>query len=75
MDLVADNATNRLVKTLFTLSTKYGDTLNFTHQEIAEMSGISTETATRIMTQLKNASILEVARGRVIIKDKDKLIT
>ena len=73
MGLMADNASRRLVKTLFALFGKYGSTLHFTHQEIAEMSGISTETATRIMTQLKNSGILKSARGKLIITNAEKL--
>lgn len=73
MDLVASNAHQRLIKLLCRLGHKYGNTLRFTHQEIAEMSGTTVETTTRVLTQLKKSSVLRLTRGSVTIIDEEKL--
>jgi CRP/FNR family cyclic AMP-dependent transcriptional regulator len=73
IDLVASNTHQRLIKLLHRLGHKYGNTLRFTHQEIAEMSGTTAETVTRVLTQLRRSSILRLTRGSVIIIDKEKL--
>jgi len=55
------------------LSAKVGLTLPFTRQELADMVGITTETAIRVMSQLKDRGIIGSSRGKVIILDKEKL--
>jgi len=73
INLVADSASQRLIKVIHTLTSKYGNTLLLTHNEIAEMSGSTLETSTRVITQLKNNGILVPIRGKLIIKDQKKL--
>jgi len=75
IDLVADNARQRLSKILYVFSCKYGNTLQFTHKDIAEMSGTTAETVTRVMTQLKNSGILSSTRGSVTIIDRERLLS
>jgi len=55
------------------LSAKLGLSLPFTRQEIADMAGTTTETAIRVMSQLKDRGIIRSVRGKVIILDEAKL--
>ena len=72
-DLAADRVEQRLTKVLLMLSSKYGITLSFTRQEIADMAGTTTETTTRVMNRLKNSGIIRSTRGKIIILDETKL--
>ncbi len=74
IELVTDKAEQRVSKVLNELITKYGSTLSLTHKDIAEMSGTTSETVTRIMTTLKNRGAIRLSRGKVQIIDKDKLL-
>jgi len=74
IELVTDKAEQRVSKVLNELITKYGSTLSLTHKDIAEMSGTTSETVTRIMTNLKNRGAIRLSRGKVQIIDKDKLL-
>jgi CRP/FNR family cyclic AMP-dependent transcriptional regulator len=73
IDLVASDTRHRLIKLLYGLGRKYGNTLRFTHQEIAEMSGTTTETVTRILTQLQKSGAITLTRGNVTIVNEEKL--
>jgi CRP/FNR family transcriptional regulator len=72
-DLVGERVEQRLTSVLLMLSAKFGLTLPFTRQEIAEMAGTTTETAIRVMSHLKDRGIIRSVRGKVIILDKEKL--
>jgi len=72
-DLAGERVEQRVAATLLMLSAKLGPTLPFTRQEIADMTGTTTETAIRIMSRLKNRGIIRSTRGRVTILDKEKL--
>jgi CRP/FNR family cyclic AMP-dependent transcriptional regulator len=45
-------------------------TLTLTHEEIAEMIGVSRETVTRLFTSFKKKNLLQVNGSRLTIKDK-----
>ena len=72
-DLAGERVEQRLASVLLMLSTKLGLTLPFTRQEIADMAGTTTETAIRVMSQLKDRGIIRSVRGKVIILNKEKL--
>ena len=72
-DLAGERVEQRLASVLLMLSAKLGNTLPFTRQEIADMVGTTTETAIRIMSQLKDRGIIRSVRGKVIILDEEKL--
>jgi CRP-like cAMP-binding protein len=55
------------------LSAKLGDSLPFTRQEIADMSGLTIETAIRIMSRLKKSGVIGSARGHILILDEVRL--
>ena len=72
-DLAVERVEQRLAKILLMLFSKFGDTLPFTRQEIADMSGTTTETAIRVLSRLKDGSIIRSTRGKIIILDETKL--
>lgn len=72
-DLASERVEQRLASVLLMLSTKLSLTLPFTRQELADMAGTTTETAIRVMSHLKDRGIIRSARGKVIIRDLEKL--
>ena len=72
-DLAGERVEQRLARTLLMLASKLGSTLPFTRQEIADMSGTTTETTIRITSQLKERGIIDSVRGKIIILDETKL--
>ncbi len=72
-DLAGERVEQRLARTLFMLSTKLGPILPFTRQEIADMSGTTTETAIRVTTQFRERGIIRSTRGEIIVLDRTKL--
>lgn len=72
-DLAGERVEQRLASVLLMLSAKLGSTIPFTRQEIADMAGTTTETAIRVMSQLKDRGIISTVRGKVIILDERKL--
>ena len=72
-DLAGERVEQRLASVLLMLSAKLGPTLPFTRQEIADMVGTTIETAIRVMSTLKDRSIIRSVRGKVIILDERKL--
>lgn len=72
-DLAAERVEQRIARTLLMLSSKLGSTLPFTRQEIADMSGTTTETAIRVMSRLKERGIVRSVRGKIVILDDLKL--
>ncbi len=72
-DLAGERVEQRLASVLLMLSAKLGSTLPFTRQEVADMAGTTTETAIRVMSQLKDRGIIRSVRGEVIILDEGKL--
>jgi CRP-like cAMP-binding protein len=73
LDLAGEKVEQRLASALLRLSSKLGPTLPFTRQEIADMTGTTTETTIRVMSRLKERGIIRSTRGKVIILDKEKL--
>ena len=72
-DLAGERVEQRLSTILLMLASKFGSTLPFTRQEIADMAGTTTETAIRVLSRLKDSGIIRSARGKIIILDETKL--
>ena len=72
-DFASEKVEQRLSAALLMLSSKLGPTLPFTRQEIADMTGTTTETAIRVMSRLRERGIIRSARGRITIIDELKL--
>lgn len=49
-------------------------TLHLTHRELAEMAGISRETATRVLGQLQTQQLLAVEAGHFLVADPEQLV-
>ena len=72
-DLAGERVEQRIASILLMLSSKLGNSLPFTRQEIADMAGTTTETAIRVMSQLKDRGIIRSTRGKIVITDENKL--
>jgi CRP-like cAMP-binding protein len=71
--LAGERAEQRVAKTLLMLSSKLGQSLPFTRQEIADMSGTTIETTIRVMSRMKRGGIIRSRRGRTDILDETRL--
>lgn len=80
--LAFHHADARIRAALYHLSQKRGTTtdqgiridLHLTHRELAEMAGISRETATRVLGQLQSEEVLRIEKGYFLILDSQKLV-
>ena len=72
-DMAGERVDQRIARMLLMLSSKLGNTLPFTRQEIADMAGVTTETAIRVMSRLKDGGIIRSVRGKTVIVDETKL--
>lgn len=74
-DMAGEKAVARVAGILLMLSSKMGNELPFTRQDIADMAGVTPETAIRVMSRLKDGGIIRSTRGKIIIADEAKLKT
>jgi CRP/FNR family transcriptional regulator, nitrogen oxide reductase regulator len=72
-DLAGERVEQRLARLLLRLNEKLGATLPFTRQELSDMSGTTTETAIRTLSQWKDQGVVSSVRGKTTIVDVDKL--
>jgi CRP/FNR family transcriptional regulator, cyclic AMP receptor protein len=74
IDLLTYKTNHRVIKILNELRNNFGDSLPLTHKEIAEFSGTTNETATRVLVNLKKQGALELQRGHIQVTDAKKLL-
>lgn len=72
-DMAGERVDQRIANALLMISAKIGPVIPFTRQEIADMSGITTETVIRVTTKLKDQNIISTTRGEITIVDEEKL--
>jgi CRP/FNR family transcriptional regulator len=72
-DLAVERVEQRLASALLRLSQKLGPTLPFTRQDIADMTGTTTETAIRTLSRFKERGIIATTRGKVTVVNPEKL--
>jgi len=72
-DMAGEKVDQRIASSLLMISAKIGPVIPFTRQEIADMTGITTETVIRVTTRLKEQGIISTARGEITIIDTDRL--
>jgi CRP-like cAMP-binding protein len=72
-DLASERVEQRLARILMMLSAKLGQTLPFTRQELSDMTGTTTETTIRILSQWKQRGIISSTRGKTHIANDTKL--
>lgn len=74
LDMLEKKVIQRLKRVLHALSKKFGPTLNFTAVEIAELASTTTESALRVLGDLRQAGIIEKSRGQIHLLTPDVLI-
>ena len=74
LDMLEKKVIERLKRTLYALSKKFGPVLNFTAVEIAELAGTTTETALRVLGNMRDAGTIEKRRGQIHIINPEALI-
>ncbi len=72
-DMAGEKVDQRIASALLMISAKIGPRIPFTRQEIADMSGITTETVIRVTTRLKEHGIISTSRGELTIIDESRL--
>jgi CRP/FNR family transcriptional regulator, nitrogen oxide reductase regulator len=63
----------RLLKVLLTLYQKFGGTLDFTSNELAELAGTTTESTLRVMARLRRSGVIQTRRGQIQILRAENL--
>ena len=71
--MMTDKAERRVCKVILMLSAEYGTVVPFTHQDIADMAGVSRETASRAIVHLQGAELIVPYRGSITIVNVQKL--
>lgn len=70
IDLAGERAEQRVCNVLYMLYGKFGSELKFTNSQIAELSGLTTETTIRILSRLRGLRIISShARGSIVVRD------
>ena len=72
IDLVSDSTFKRVSRTLLGLSSAYGSTLPFSGRQIADMSGTTPETTSRIINILKSKGLVIDCKKNLISIDISK---
>ena len=73
IDFVGERVEQRLLNVLNMLCNKFGTTLFFTCEELADLAGTTTETVIRTMNKLKKSGLISSSRGKIHILDEDRL--
>jgi CRP/FNR family transcriptional regulator len=69
-----DPAQFRIARILLTLSDKFKDEIPLTRQEMAEIAGVTVETAIRILSQMKKKGIIRSSRKMTRVIAREKLL-
>ncbi|RME74253.1 MAG: Crp/Fnr family transcriptional regulator [Chloroflexi bacterium] len=73
-DMAFKSIPTRLAMLLLQLREEFGDTIyGYTHQDLAEAVGTYRETATQVLNEFKNRSLIGIGRKRIDILDADGL--
>jgi CRP-like cAMP-binding protein len=74
LDMLDKRVAERLKRVLNTLFKKYGPVLNFNAVEIAELASTTTESALRVMGNLRKKGIIDKMRGQITILKPEALV-
>jgi CRP-like cAMP-binding protein len=74
LDMLDKKVIQRLKRVLHTLSKKFGPVLNFTALEIADLASTTTESALRVLSDLRQEGVIEKSRGQIKIIRPEALI-
>lgn len=80
--LTFHNADARIRTALYQLCQQKGEAINggvkinlkLTHKELADITGISRETATRVLSNMQSSGVLTVEKKRFFVADPDSLV-
>jgi CRP-like cAMP-binding protein len=70
IDVVGERADQRIYNILYLLFKKFGTTLRFSGEEIGELAGTTTETATRVLMKLKQEKVIQSSRREIQVLDE-----
>ncbi len=73
LDIIDQSAENRILNALNMLSRRIGETLPLTNKDVAEMTGVSRETAARVISNLQTMKLISKSRGAIVIIDRKQL--
>lgn len=74
IDLIEKRVEDRLARVLYTLCKKFGTTLNFTSNELAGLTGTTSESTLRALGRLREKGLIRSERGRTIVLDPGELL-
>ncbi|OGC79805.1 MAG: hypothetical protein A2145_02645 [candidate division Zixibacteria bacterium RBG_16_40_9] len=63
--MVCQQANERIINVLRELNRRYGDKLALTHEEIASLTGVTRETASRVLSKLEKSGSIQSSRGMI----------
>jgi CRP-like cAMP-binding protein len=69
-DTAWEKVEQRLARTLLILSAKLGPNIFLTRQELAELTGTTTETVIRIISSWKKKKVVTSVRGKTVLLDE-----
>jgi CRP/FNR family transcriptional regulator, nitrogen oxide reductase regulator len=72
-DFAGEMTCQRVFNMLYMLYFKFGTTIPVTREEIADMTGTTTETTIRVLSKLKRLGVIDSRRGRIIVLNETKL--
>ncbi|WDP90109.1 MAG: Crp/Fnr family transcriptional regulator [Desulfobacter sp.] len=73
LDLIDESAENRILNALNMLCSRIGPDLPLRNRDVAEMTGVSRETAARVISNLQKLSLISKSRGTIRILDPSQL--
>jgi len=73
VDMARGAVENRVKNALRLAHSQFGVVLPLTHQEIADMIGISRESATRVLGRLHQTGVIRIKRGGIVIVNEGEL--
>ena len=72
-NMATEKVEQRLAGAIVMLSAKLGPSLPFTRQELAGMTGTTTETAIRTINRFKDMGAVRTARGKITVANPEML--
>lgn len=69
IDLIDESVEQRILNALNMLSSRLGPNLPMTHNDIADITGTTRETAARVISRLKDVGLLSKSHGQIKIID------
>jgi CRP/FNR family transcriptional regulator, cyclic AMP receptor protein len=72
-DTVLKPVPARICAALLRLTDSDRSPVRLTHQQIADLVGTSRETTTKVLGELQDAGVVQVRRGRVVVRDAGRL--